>query len=347
MKKLGTLALTLTLTGAMALPALAAEEPELVIAPADTGYGQTIVLNGETLDLTGIPGVSGEELLPLRLLAEADHGSAYWDEENNESWFTFGDNRITVKFADNSVWLDDQQVKSTAQVADGITFVEAGVLSMLEGYTVDRNPELDVNRIDITTPNNDPMVKTAYQIREDSGMAFGMRSDNAEVATLFQLPEDTFEQAICFTSMNTTPDIMVLAKLADGADETAVKEALDKKELSVNQGYQITRQVQKLPEAEQEQAALELVELEKAKKEIREKDAEIDRQSKIAGVFCKAYEKAVLLTPTEEHVRIWVKCTRMTREEMEDTVKESRELAEVFTTIADLMERILPERGTQ
>lgn len=126
----------------------------------------------------------------------------------------------------------------------------------------------------------------------------------------------------------------------------AVKEALDKKELSVNQGYQITRRVQKLPEAEQEQAALELVELEKAKKEIREKDAEIDRQSKIAGVFCKAYEKAVLLTPTEEHVRIWVKCTRMTREEMEDTVKESRELAEVFTTIADLMERILPERGT-
>ena len=227
MKKLGTLALTLTLTGAMALPALAAEEPELVIAPADTGYGQTIVLNGETLDLTGIPGVSGEELLPLRLLAEADHGSAYWDEENNESWFTFGDNRITVKFADNSVWLDDQQVKSTAQVADGITFVEAGVLSMLEGYTVDRNPELDVNRIDITTPNNDPMVKTAYQIREESGMAFGMRSDNAEVATLFQLPEDTFEQAICFTSMNTTPDIMVLAKLADGADETAVKEALE------------------------------------------------------------------------------------------------------------------------
>lgn len=125
----------------------------------------------------------------------------------------------------------------------------------------------------------------------------------------------------------------------------AVKEALDKKELSVNQGYQILRQVQDLPKDEQGQAALELVELEKAKKEIREKDAEIDRQSKIAGVFCKAYEKAVLLTPTEENVRIWVKCTRMTKEEMEDTIKESRELADVFTAIASLMERILPERG--
>ena len=126
----------------------------------------------------------------------------------------------------------------------------------------------------------------------------------------------------------------------------AVKEALDNKELSVNQGYNITRQVMDLPAEEREQAALVAVEVEKAKKEIREKDAEIDRQSKIAGVFCKAYEKAVLLTPTEENVRIWVKCTRMTKEEMEDTIQESHELAGVFTSIAGLMEHLLPERGT-
>ena len=125
-----------------------------------------------------------------------------------------------------------------------------------------------------------------------------------------------------------------------------VKEALDNKELSVNQGYKITKQVQDLPEDQREQVALEAVELEKAKKEIRDKDAEIDRQSKVAGVFCKAFEKAALLEPTEENVRIWAKCTRMTRDEMEDTIKESRELAEVFSAIADLMEHILPERGT-
>ena len=127
---------------------------------------------------------------------------------------------------------------------------------------------------------------------------------------------------------------------------TAVKEALDKKELSINQGYQITKQVEDLPEEQREQAAQEALDILKAKKEIQEKDAEIDREGKIAGVFCKAYEKAVLLDPTEENVRIWAKCTRMTRDEMEDTVKESRELAEVFRIIADLMERLLPERGT-
>ena len=126
----------------------------------------------------------------------------------------------------------------------------------------------------------------------------------------------------------------------------AVKEALDKKELSINQGYQITKQVEDLPEEQREQAAQEALDILKAKKEIQEKDAEIDREGKIAGVFCKAYEKAVLLDPTEENVRIWAKCTRMTRDEMEDTVKESRELAEVFRTIADRMERLLPERGT-
>ena len=126
----------------------------------------------------------------------------------------------------------------------------------------------------------------------------------------------------------------------------AVKEALDKKELSINQGYQITQQVKALPEEQREQAALEALEILNAKKEIQEKDAEIEREGKIAGLFCKAYEKAVLLDPTEENVRIWAKCTRMTREEMEDTVKESRELAEVFQTIANLMERLLPERGT-
>ncbi len=122
----------------------------------------------------------------------------------------------------------------------------------------------------------------------------------------------------------------------------AVKEALDSGDLSINQGYNITRQVRELPEEQRDEAAALAVELEKAKKEIRQCDAEADRRGRIADLFCKAFEKAVLLTPTEENVRIWTECTRMTREEIEDSVKDARELAEVFSTIAGILESLLP-----
>nr|WP_325216826.1 hypothetical protein [uncultured Oscillibacter sp.] len=123
---------------------------------------------------------------------------------------------------------------------------------------------------------------------------------------------------------------------------SAVKEALDNGDLSVNQGYNITRQVQELPEEEREDAAAQAVELLKAKKEVQAIDAEADRRGKIASLFCKAFERAVLLTPTEENVRIWVENTRMRPDEIEDSVKEARELAEVFTAIAGILETLLP-----
>ena len=121
-----------------------------------------------------------------------------------------------------------------------------------------------------------------------------------------------------------------------------IREALDSGELSINQGYNLTRQLQEVPEAERENAAALAVELAKAKKEIQAFDAEADRRGKIAGLFCKAFERAVLLTPSEENVRIWVECTRMRTDEIEDSVRDSRELAEVFTTIAEILERMLP-----
>ena len=122
----------------------------------------------------------------------------------------------------------------------------------------------------------------------------------------------------------------------------AVKEALDSGDLSINQGYNITRQVQKLPEEQRENAAAQAVELEKAKREIRQSDAESNRRHKIAGLFCKAFERAVLLTPSEENVRIWAECTRMTPEEIADSAKEAHELAEVFSAIAGILETMVP-----
>lgn len=123
----------------------------------------------------------------------------------------------------------------------------------------------------------------------------------------------------------------------------AIKEALDKKELSINKGYDLTRQLQKVPKDQREQAAVELLEYEKAKKDLKQQNAEIDRKGKVANTFCKAYEKASLLTAAEEDVRCWTEGTRMTLEELQDTVKESREIAQVFAAIADIIEqKILP-----
>ena len=121
-----------------------------------------------------------------------------------------------------------------------------------------------------------------------------------------------------------------------------IREALDSGELSINQGYNLTRQLQDVPEAEREETAAQLVELEKAKKEVRHLDAEADRRGKIAGLFCKAFERAVLLTPTEENVRLWVEGTRMRTDEIEDAMKDAQNLSKVFSTIADILERMLP-----
>ena len=71
----------------------------------------------------------------------------------------------------------------------------------------------------------------------------------------------------------------------------AVKEAMDRRELSINQGYNLTRQLQELPEDRREKAAVEAVEREKARKELQKQENEIDRQGQIATLFCKAFEK--------------------------------------------------------
>ena len=227
MKKLAALALTAALAGSLAVPALAAEAPSDIAAA--TGYPAQLTLNGVEVDTAGLPAPSQNKLLPMRLLAEADHGSAYWDEENNEGWFYFGDNRIVVKFADNSVWINDEQVKSTAYVTAGVTFVESGVLAMLEGYTVEwADPTAGgFQAVSVTTPNNDPMVKLAYEIQETCSMAFGMKADQQTLTDAYGIPAGSFEQVVAFFPMITSPDTLVVGKLAEGADVDAVKEALE------------------------------------------------------------------------------------------------------------------------
>ena len=221
MKKLGTLALTLALTGAMGLPALAAEDAPMVIAPSPNAYSTAITLNSKALDTAAIPSAS-DAMLPLRLLAEADHGSAYWNQEDNESWFNFGKDKITVQYEANTILVNDVAVNTTAEVHDGVTYVPVAVLEGMEGFTVTS----ETGSVTITTPNNDPMVKLAYAIMESSEM-FGSRTDEATLTDAYKIPADQCEQVVAFFPMITSPDTVIVGKLAEGADEKAVTDALE------------------------------------------------------------------------------------------------------------------------
>lgn len=122
-----------------------------------------------------------------------------------------------------------------------------------------------------------------------------------------------------------------------------LKDALGSKKVSVNRAWDILKAVRQMPSEKQETAAAAMIE---AVQEIKRLDAETDRKGKIAALFCKAYERAVLLTPTVENIRCWIEGTRMRSEEIEDTVKESYELAQVFQTIGDILKNeILPSKS--
>lgn len=139
---------------------------------------------------------------------------------------------------------------------------------------------------------------------------------------------------------NTMSKVM---QIDENAPE-AIRQALDKKELSVNRGYELTKRLEDIPEAEREQAAAEMLEYERAKNLLAKKNAEIDRKSKIAKQFSKVFEKAVLLEVSEENVRIWTDCCRMRENEIFDSAKEAEEISEAFAQIAKIIrEKILPE----
>lgn len=233
MKKLGTMALAFALTASLAAPALA-EGPDLLIspspaggevliAPAVSGYRASLVLNGVELDAAGIPAAS-PDMLPLRLLAEADHGSASWFTEENQGFFYFSDVRITVDFADGSILVDDEAVEGRAEVVNGVTFIPASVLGAVAGFTVDIDPQ---DRIDITTPNNAPLVKLSYDIMDASGMGYGMKTDPAVLEENYGFRLADFEEVVAFFPMMTSPDTVIVGKLAENADLDAVKAALE------------------------------------------------------------------------------------------------------------------------
>ena len=123
----------------------------------------------------------------------------------------------------------------------------------------------------------------------------------------------------------------------------AVKDALDKKEISVSQGYNITRQLQEVPEEERERTAEIAIADEKMRKKLRKSDEETDRRFKIAGQFGKAFEKSFEVNPTEENIGYWVDCSRMRTREIKLAIDEARELSQMYASIERTLRKLYPE----
>ena len=178
-------------------------------------------------------------------------------------------------------------------------------------------------------------LKPEIEARARANMAAGggdHKSESAKSGSMISpnpiLPVDSRKEAALAVGIGEQT-MGRITQLAEAAPQV-LKDALDKKDVSINRGWKILKAVQHLPLGEQESVAAEML---SAVREIDQLDAEAERRGKIAALFCKAYERAVLLTPTLENVRIWVENTRMEPDEMEDSVQESYELAQTFQAI--------------
>ena len=127
----------------------------------------------------------------------------------------------------------------------------------------------------------------------------------------------------------------------------AVKDALDRREISVHRGYQITRQVQELPEEERQQAAEDALEDGKRKKTLHKSDAkpgaENDRCAEIAGQFTKAMRKDFDVQPTEENIRCWVEQSGMGAQEIHEAISKAHELAGIYTSMEWTLRILYPQ----
>ena len=171
------------------------------------------------------------------------------------------------------------------------------------------------------------------------GQAYSPKEGRTPV---YNLPEPVDTSRALADAVGIGRTTMNRAIQIDEHGPEAVKDALNQNEISVKQGYEITKQVQELPEEDREQAALDLLE-EQYNKAVRKLDSDLAERERIARIYCKAYEKAALLEATEKNVRAWVEATRMTPAEMSDTVVDSLNLSQVFRDIAEIMQtKVLP-----
>ncbi len=215
--------------------------PMLISAnPFAGSFNKVLVLNGE--ELTGYtytketPGSwETEEVsvelanianaptgyVPLRAVAQADHGSASWYKDENQSFFHFNGVSIVVDFSDMSISMNDEKVEEAAAlIHEGVTYVPVSVLEKVEGVTVTDTSTDEVESYEITTPNGTPIMKLAYQLMETAGLGANMKNSPEELEQFWGeahgFKAEFMTEGVVFTGMMTTPDTLAVGKVAEG-----------------------------------------------------------------------------------------------------------------------------------
>lgn len=211
MKKLVTAALAAALTVALAVPALGVSGK----------YSYTVTVNGEKLDTSSLPAIS-QAAVPLRAVAEADHGFADWYPEENLCMAAMDGNAINVDTTTRALTVNDEAVKGKATFVEGVTYVPATVLDLLPGYSV----TVSGKNIAITTPNGAKLTKLAYSILDQVECGATMKQSAAEMEEYYGIKADNFDEVVGFFPFNTSPDTLIIGKVKPGKLD-AVKEQFE------------------------------------------------------------------------------------------------------------------------
>ena len=247
LKRLSATLVALAMTASTA--AFAVEEAVpisgLLISPnPNAGYDTVITINGETLEsyeyTKEIPDTWETETItvqladiaavpagyvPLRAVVQADHGSASWYKDENQSFFYLNGVSIVTDFNDMSVSLNDEKVEEAeVLLINGVTYIPVSVLENIEGVTVTDNSEGEVESYEISTPNGTPLMKLAYSVMDVAGMGMGMNNTPEELERYwgenYGFKAEFMTEGVAFLGMMTVPDSILIGKMAEGAEES-------------------------------------------------------------------------------------------------------------------------------
>lgn len=249
LKRISALVLAFAMTASAAAFAAEGEAdpaegdmPLLISANPDTEHYDTVItINGKKLESytysRSIPGWGSETVtaqlsdlprvpegyVPMRAVAQADYGSAYWYQGDAQSSFSMSGAYFTVYFADLSVEVNDQTAEGvSALLIDGVTYLPVSVFEGLEGFSVTDNSADGVESYEISTPNGAPLMKLAYEVAEKSTLIRGSKRTMEELEQWYGelgFKAEYTTEGVAFLPLRTAPDTLVLGRMAEGQEE--------------------------------------------------------------------------------------------------------------------------------